>query len=306
MRIIVIVLLVSILSGCGGVPYFPEPFGTINYKQKNDGAYLEVHKQTLTLAQRVVSNKPNPIVDITSISRYQKVQGYYLQEFAKMSADYKYKIGKKQEIILEYANPAVIETNSDGVSERKYNISWKLVAASGINFVDAVCHDYLRQINRLKKNTKGLKRLTVNSGYATAEILALTLGASANPSRILGILASAFGLGAGVFDIYEDTILFHAEFSGIYTMLDILKDKQRVQIAGVTNRAQAVQAIQDYLYICSPHAIEAAINAKIGGKISNELVQVLGVSDFTGRGAAEQLSELVKNQKLLKDALGIK
>lgn len=310
---IYIIFSILLLSSCAKIPYYPEPFGTFNYTYNKDDNKLALKNNGYkTLAQKVVASRSNPIVNIATIEQYHKVQNYYIDQFSSMSVNLPKITSRSPQLpgeISVISAPISIAAvpKIDAQSETIPPLFWKEVAANGINYVDAVCHDYLRQINRLKKNTKGLKRLTVNSGYATAEILALTLGSAANPSRILGVLASAFGLGAGVFDIYEDTILFHAEFSGIYTMLDVLKDKQRTASQSVRTRSQAVQAIQDYLFVCTPHAIEAAINAKIGGKIPSQLVDVLGISDFSSRGAklqkeeikrlADLLLEIIKNSK---------
>ena len=319
-------LAIVTLSGCAEIlsgPYYPAPFANFEYSDARDDNQRKKDEPIQNsrptkfspLYAGAVGFKQNPIVDVSSISRYRKIQDQYIREFAAMSSTFKFSFDPATNTVTDLYNSNYTNTktakkavfvvnvaNSNGrENEIVFGTSWSEVAKNGFNYVDGVCNDYLRQVYRLQKNTQGLKTLTINSGYALAEVLSLTLGASANPSRVLGILASAFGLGAGVFDIYRESILYKADFSAVLRLVKSLHKQQRDGISSEINtRSQAVGAIQSYLFACTPHTLEAAINTKIGSEMSPAIAASLGILDFADRNTEKQ-EELKKELAIIID-----
>lgn len=280
------------LVGCQNIPYHPEPFGSYDYDDKGGVKNREVS----FLTRGVVTARPNPIINISTISEYAAVQDAYLKQFALMSAD-TWQAGKlslAKDTDFEATIPIFVGTNHKSYFEKDIAsqpaetaqfavVSWAETTLNGLNYVDAVCADYLRQLDRLKRNAKGASSLTSNIKSTADAILSLTIK---NTTRPLGLVAAAFGLAGNAFDVYEETILTKLDFSSLHQMVKRMQYQYKSHLAANENkidtRSEAVNAIQSYLMICTPAAIEANINNAVQGKSVGQFLVNAGLLPVSG------------------------
>lgn len=274
-------------------PYYPEPFGNYVYASRCISSPPKLSdKITETgltqLFKGAVGFKPNPIVDICSVDAYKSAQEEYLITFALITSLVD---NLDRNNTIAYMNRLTLQENK--IPEKLF---WQEISKNGFNYIDGVCNDYLRQLYRLKKNTKGLKSLTGNIGNAASGIVSATaLAGGVNVTQTLAIMAAAFGLGATVFDTYESSILLEAEYSSIYRMVKILQSSVKVSnFDKISNRSDTVKAIQSYLAVCTPQAIEASINTKIGSVTAEETLISLGIVDIPAKDIVGALTAAEK------------
>jgi hypothetical protein len=137
---------------------------------------------------------------------------------------------------------------------------WFIVLKAGMEFEGGQCDEYLSALFKFDRKQRALRQGLTATGAAAATILGLTH----TPAAPIAITAAAFGLGASLFDADVNSVLFQLAPSGVRNIVIQAQDAYR---DGVTSkpslyqsRVDALLALQGYLRLCTPAAIEAAVN----------------------------------------------
>ena len=153
----------------------------------------------------------------------------------------------------------LIELSGQGQSP---NPDWDRVTEAGIDYVNSRCERYIESLFWFDRQRKTLSTQINLVGTATAA----TLGIANAAAEAIALTAVAFGLGSQTVDNVGKGVLYEIDPAGVRS---IVKRSQAAYLRGIenvryTNRPAAMRAIQGYLALCLPAALEAEVNEAIG------------------------------------------
>lgn len=153
----------------------------------------------------------------------------------------------------------LIELSGQGQSS---NPDWDRVTEAGVDYVNSRCERYIESLFWFDRQRKTLSTQINLVGTATAG----TLGIANAAAEAIALTAVAFGLASQTVDNVGKGVLYEIDPAGVRS---IVKRSQAAYLRGIeniryTNRPAAMRAIQGYLALCLPAALEAEVNEAIG------------------------------------------
>lgn len=146
---------------------------------------------------------------------------------------------------------------------RNQDPDWLIVTLAGINAVDEQCERYLDSLFWVRRDLD-TARNQIDLVGTTAATLLNVFHATADA---ITATAAAFGLATQGIGNASEGILFSVEPSGIRKIVERAQARYRAEVErnpGLYNsRPAAFAAIQGYLALCLPAAIEAQINESV-------------------------------------------
>jgi hypothetical protein len=144
---------------------------------------------------------------------------------------------------------------------------WVLVAQAGETSIDLSCSRYESALYALDKNRKAILANLNATQSASVAIMGLALAAQ----KSIGIVGTAFGLAASLFDTTVNSVLFQLPPASVVSVIDAQRDVYRsketqanADWAGITNPIAVVKRLNEYIRYCTPAIIEANVGKLLG------------------------------------------
>jgi hypothetical protein len=138
--------------------------------------------------------------------------------------------------------------------------NWQLVLKAGFELVGGQCDEYLSALFKFDREQRALRQGLTATGATAATIMGLT----ATPAAPIAGTAAAFGFAATLFDANVNSVLFQLEPSAIRNIVikseDAYRETTTSNLAIYQSRPDVLLGLQGYLRLCTPAAIEYAIN----------------------------------------------
>ncbi len=139
--------------------------------------------------------------------------------------------------------------------------NWELVMKSGMALVGSQCNEYLTALFHFDRDNKAIRSGLTSSGTVTTTLMGLA-GTGANP---IAAMAAVFGLGTTVFDASVNTVVFQIGPAAVRNIVvnsqDAYRDAVMANITLYHSRPDVIIGLQGYLQLCTPVAIESAVEA---------------------------------------------
>ncbi|MEM7188030.1 MAG: hypothetical protein AAF439_00330 [Pseudomonadota bacterium] len=214
-----------------------------------------------TMDRSALLNSPGPVIEDSEVDKFltgiETVRKFYAQTASFDEASV---------LTLPRTN-APENTQAGGASQSQpflvHRINQKRLFDARtlmLAYVDARCDAYLDAIYWANRTQSGIA--SGNNALATAtETILGTTGAS---SRVLTVVAAAFGLSGSLFDSYYEAVLNGLEPSSVRNIVDRAQIAVRSKLPQtVSSEAEVLQQVQDYIRQCTPANIKFLVDSAL-------------------------------------------
>jgi hypothetical protein len=144
-------------------------------------------------------------------------------------------------------------------------VNWPVFVQAGMNDIDLRCDGFLTWLDARRRDKEPVLNEISALSTATHSIMMVT----AASQKSLGIVVAAFGLATDTYTNWNSRLLLAINQSTVQEVVYTSQSKfrEKINTFRITDQPTAIYLLRNYLRLCMPTTIEAAVN------ISTTLVQ---------------------------------